>query len=137
VARVAVRKWPTEELRRAAVQKSIQKYRAKNIEKVRAWRRAAHARHREQYNVLNRRYKLRATYGISEAEYAEMLAKQNGGCAICGGKNPSGKKLAVDHCHSKKTVRGLLCSRCNTCLGQARDSVETLRAAIAYLERNA
>lgn len=131
-----VKKWPTEELRRAALLKSSYAYRKKNIEKVRAWRRAAHQRHRARYNEMNRAYKLRTVYGLTDAEYEAMLVAQNGGCAICGGVNPSGKKLAVDHCHGGGKVRGLLCSRCNTCLGLARDRVEVLEAAIAYLRKH-
>ena len=45
-----------------------------------------------------------------------MLNKQNGVCLLCGSLN--GKmNLAVDHCHTTKVIRGLLCTPCNIKLG--------------------
>ena len=85
---------------------------------------------------------LRHQYHMSREQYEALLAKQNGGCAICGGQNADHRKLAVDHDHNccpgekrscGKCIRGLLCSRCNHCLGHAKDSVEILESAIQYL----
>ena len=45
-------------------------------------------------------------------EYDDMLAAQNGCCALCFSK-PKTRKLAMDHNHKDMTLRGLLCSRCN------------------------
>lgn len=42
--------------------------------------------------------------------------------------------FTVDHCHKTKRVRGIICHHCNLVLGHARDSVEVLSAAIAYLK---
>lgn len=42
---------------------------------------------------------LRAKFEITEAEYNAQLARQGGGCKICG-KPPSGKALHVDHDHA-------------------------------------
>jgi hypothetical protein len=55
---------------------------------------------------------------FGEAEYAAMLAAQNGVCAACGkpetGRNQYGPvSLAVDHDHVTGKVRALLCMRCN------------------------
>ena len=69
-------------------------------------------------------------YGITSKDYDQMLDKQNKSCAIC---KESGIKLLVDHCHKNKNVRGLLCHNCNILLGNAKDSPEILRAALAYL----
>lgn len=81
-------------------------------------------------------------YGLTDRQYAEQLEKQGGVCAICGGEDKSGKRLAVDHDHSccpgSKTcgrcLRGLLCSSCNNALGYFRDSQDTIKAALRYLE---
>ena len=40
----------------------------------------------------------------------------------------------MDHNHVTSRVRGLLCTRCNRMLADAKDSIELLRAGIVYLE---
>jgi hypothetical protein len=86
-----------------------------------------------QYRATNRRSYLKQVYGISVEEYEALLARQNGVCAIC--KKKDRVRLCVDHCHDARTVRGLLCNKCNIGLGHFDDDIERLRAAIAYLER--
>lgn len=76
--------------------------------------------------------KLRYKYGIDSLDYAAMFQGQGGVCALCGSP-PSGKYLAVDHCHETGRVRGLLCGRCNTGLGHFRDSQEVLLRAAEYV----
>ena len=72
-------------------------------------------------------------YGITADEYQAILATQGGVCAICGGRRSY--RLNVDHCHTTGVVRGLLCRLCNgRLLTSARDSVEVLYNAIAYLD---
>lgn len=61
---------------------------------------------------------LMKTYGITLADYNEILQKQGGACAICDYKPSEGRqRLHVDHDHSlpfgKQSVRGLLCFVCN------------------------
>ena len=46
------------------------------------------------------------------------------------------KRLAVDHNHETGKIRALLCSECNQMLGKAKDSEETLLAAVAYLRKH-
>ncbi len=88
-----------------------------------------------------RNYRYLRTYGITLSEYNEMLAKQNGTCAICK-CSPGKNRLAVDHCHSysgnrKDSIRALLCRGCNTGLGAFRESQESLTNAIEYLKTHA
>lgn len=61
-----------------------------------------------------------------------MVASQQSRCAICLTTH-SQADLHVDHCHATGTVRGLLCSFCNTGLGLFRDNPEALRMAVRYL----
>lgn len=78
----------------------------------------------------------RKNTGCSVEQYNELFKKQNGCCAICG-KHSSNleRSLAADHCHTSKSIRGLLCMHCNNGLGKFRDSIELLESAIEYLER--
>jgi len=80
----------------------------------------------------------RNTYGITQEEYLEMLKKQNDSCAICHTKTAGGKNNVwhIDHNHTTGKVRGLLCWACNSGLGQFRDNVQSLTAAIKYLKDN-
>jgi hypothetical protein len=96
---------------------------------------------------------LKSKYGIDEAEYAAMYARQRGCCAICkdsivsrldetrpvysgrgGAKNNVGR---VDHCHETGAIRGLLCSNCNLLLGKAKDDERILFGAVRYLRDSA
>ena len=78
---------------------------------------------------------LQKTYGITEAQYDEMLASQGGKCKICQirSSQSDGRSLAVDHCHVSGAVRGILCYSCNTMLAKMRDTPECFDRAAAYL----
>lgn len=82
-----------------------------------------------------RDYLLRARYGIDREFYEYLLRKQGGKCAICenvlGTKD--GHRLAVDHCHKTKKVRGLLCKPCNNAIGLFRENLKIMKNAIKYL----
>lgn len=60
---------------------------------------------------------LKHAYGISIETYDTILKSQDGVCALCTKSCATGKRLAVDHCHSTGKIRGLLCSHCNRSLG--------------------
>jgi|SRR5210317_1284950 hypothetical protein len=78
---------------------------------------------------------LKRLYGIGYQEYLNMLAAQQYACAICGTTDTGAyKAFHVDHCHTTGVVRGLLCSNCNTGIGNLRDDIELLKRAIQYLE---
>jgi hypothetical protein len=76
------------------------------------------------------------SYGINQAQYDWLLASQGGVCKICYGPQKGKKNMAVDHDHKTLEVRGLLCTSCNTMLGQAQDRVWVLRNGIDYLEQS-
>jgi len=91
----------------------------------------------------HRDIRLRSDYSITAQDYALMLEKQLGGCAICGKINRNEYMLSIDHDHSccagkkscGKCVRGLLCNGCNRGLGFFEDSIMVLNQAIAYLSK--
>ena len=76
----------------------------------------------------SKRKHARRTYGI-ENPTAET---KEGPCDICGSVVSS---LHLDHAHNTGAVRGWLCRRCNPGLGFFNDNIETLKKAIAYLEK--
>ena len=77
---------------------------------------------------------LKRCYGLSQGAYDAMLDGQGGGCALCGQKCKSGRSLAVDHCHTTGTVRGLLCGNCNRGLGMFQDDPELMRRAASNVQ---
>ena len=82
-------------------------------------------------------YDMQRKYGIGREEFTDLLAKQGGGCAICGATKGSKKvaRLFGDHDHETGKIRGLLCGNCNFMLGYSKDKVSNLRRGIQYLER--
>jgi hypothetical protein len=72
---------------------------------------------------------------LTVEEYEQMLAAQNGVCAICERKCTKFKRLSVDHDHLTQIIRGLLCDRCNNGLARFLDNIQLLKAAIRYLEK--
>lgn len=98
----------------------------------RKWRRD----HPELTATYYRKSKLRRKYGQTPESYEALLRSQQGVCAICLAVCPTGRRLAVDHCHTTGAVRGLLCTNCNTSIGKFKDSPALLQAAILYLEKN-
>lgn len=96
-----------------------------------------------------RRAYLKRSYNITQERYEEMLAEQNGVCAICGepetGVHPDGLpySLAVDHdqrcCPGQarscgKCIRRLLCRRCNSHLGWIEKYMGEVLAYLAEFE---
>ena len=86
-------------------------------------------------------YTLKDKFGITLAEYNCLLEDQSHVCAICDcpetvldHRSKQVKYLSVDHDHATGRVRGLLCNSCNIALGHFQDNVDSLKAAIDYLE---
>ena len=72
-------------------------------------------------------------YGITPAQYQQMLIAQGFECPICTRLLAHPTKPAVDHSHATGAVRGILCRNCNAALGMLEDSAANLERAIAYL----
>ena len=81
------------------------------------------------YNATRRIFR---RYGVSGEQYEAVAAALDNRCAICRGE--CRRKLSIDHNHATGEYRGLLCSACNTGLGNFVDDPERLRRAAAYLE---
>jgi len=87
-----------------------------------------------------RKSRIQTRYSISQSAYDEMVSSQSNRCAICRDTEINklhGKtiRLAIDHDHNTKMVRGLLCHKCNMLLGYARDDEDILLQAVSYLSK--
>lgn len=108
-------------------------YYRKNREAVLARSKDYYRSNTEKMRSTRRSWRLRSKYGITEADYDEMSARQGGLCAICGDP-PEGRRLVVDHSHATGAVRGLLCDACNMGIGLLRECSFILESAAVYLE---
>jgi hypothetical protein len=91
---------------------------------------------KERMDLATKKHRLKKTYGITLDDYNTLFAKQEGKCTICNThQSQLQKSLAVDHCHTTKQVRGLLCMTCNTALGKFKDDINLLQNAINYLKK--
>lgn len=99
----------------------------------RTWRKC----NAERVKTRRRAAKLIRLYGITESDYRDIVARQGGGCAICGNLEvKNGRRLAVDHDHGNGLVRGVLCGACNKGIGQLGDTPESVMRAYKYLTNN-
>ena len=96
-------------------------------------------RFRDKVFLVNRKF-THKKYGISQDIFDAMFESQRGLCAICN--LPETKlirgelvTMSIDHDHNTGKVRGLLCAKCNTGLGQFKDNIDNMRNAVKYLER--
>lgn len=87
----------------------------------------------DKHRQYHRTHKYKTQFDLTVGEYEELLAQQDGKCAICQ-TAPGKKMLAVDHDHNTGRVRALLCTACNTGLGLFKDDPVLLARAISYLD---
>lgn len=102
------------------------------------WHREWRSKNKQAEKAIKKRAALKALYGLTLDGVQELLASQDGNCAVCG--EPIQLDLDhrsawhVDHCHDTGTIRGILHGPCNSMLGLAGDNPERLRQGAAYLE---
>lgn len=98
-------------------------WRSKNPDKVKEYNR----KRTENWIKRQNRYK------IPVQDLKDMYARQEGKCATC--LQELNNKFHVDHCHTKGTVRGMLCRGCNVALGFVKENPIALRGLADYIER--
>lgn len=112
-------------------------YYQENKDRIKLWNRNYWHENKDRWKESSRENWLKRNYGIDLKIYNELFEKQSGCCAICGVHQSKQKRvMAVDHCHSTKAVRGLLCFNCNTAIGKFNDDASLLYKAIAYITKN-
>ena len=96
----------------------------------------------DTYHAAHSRVRrLMKQYHMTPEQWTALRLSQGSRCAICRDVLPEYNKATighahVDHDHETGRVRGILCSKCNHLLGNSRDNVDVLKAAIAYLWRS-
>jgi hypothetical protein len=109
-------------------------YRKNNPEKTSRRRIEWRANNKEHVKQHTMNYNLQKLYGITSEQYNQLLLKQNGCCAICNKPSTDYKRrLHVDHDHTTKKIRGLLCVRCNYGVGYFNEDTSLLDKAKEYL----
>lgn len=114
------------------------------IARVKQWQAENPERHRQNQKRRRERPEVKAReretyllrkFGLTLADYDELLQLQGNACAICRRPAPEDGSLHVDHDHETGQVRGLLCFSCNQALGSLQDDIPTVRNALLYLTR--
>lgn len=130
------------EPRKAERQRYWQKHRPRLLAEAKEWRESPEGvAYLEGYKERKLDLLLRRRYGITLAQWNELLERQGGACAICGLPPSSSRNFDVDHDHAccagptscGKCVRGLLCAGCNQGLGNFHDDTRLLQNAVNYL----
>ena len=75
----------------------------------------------------------KSRYGITDAEFDQLLIAQGGKCKVCGTSKFPYKGPCVDHDHITGKVRGLLCFNCNRGIGAFKEDSSLLKKALDYL----
>ena len=92
--------------------------------------------------AYDRAWKYLRKFGLTEADIRKIEEKQRGLCPIC--EQPLRRidpatnkpvKVCLDHNHRTGKARGLLDDACNKGLGSFDDNIQSLRNAVAYLEK--
>jgi hypothetical protein len=117
--------------RKKSTNRKSRRKRRKEINERYRLRMESDPEYRQRKQTNKRKGLFENTYGITLADYALMVARQGGLCAICRTKPK--KRLAVDHNHKTKQVRRLLCGHCNSMIGFGRDDPAILDEGAAYL----
>jgi endonuclease III-like uncharacterized protein len=87
----------------------------------------------ERYKEQYLRASLLRSYGITLEQRNEMIENQESKCKICVTEFTKYLGPCVDHCHSTKKVRGILCAQCNLIIGQLKDNVQIAKNIVKYL----
>jgi hypothetical protein len=91
--------------------------------------------HPHKIAIYSRRANLKRLYGLGQKEFDALLLTQNNTCALCHTDVPGARGWCVDHDHTTKEVRGILCHYCNTGIGLLKEDVNLLQRAIVYLSK--
>jgi len=107
---------------------------ATNTPKFKTWAKKYRLKNSIRLSATTFNYKLKSQYGLSRDQYELMIKNQNNRCIICGNPFTTPKHTHIDHDHKTGSVRGVLCSNCNTGIGFFRENIDIMISAIKYLD---
>lgn len=112
----------------SSLDKRIAKYKAKSAKEIRIKYAIEYKAKRKPVNKLStskkKKDKLRKQFRL----------EQDNRCAICGDFFFQ-RKTCLDHCHTTKRYRGLLCYNCNTGIGKLKENLMIIARAIEYISK--
>lgn len=76
--------------------------------------------------------RIKRKYNIDEEGFNDILESQGNSCEIC---KSSEWLPVVDHDHLTGSVRGLLCSNCNTALGLLKENEDSVMGLLNYIRK--
>lgn len=79
---------------------------------------------------------LKSRRNMTIEDFNAILKKQNHKCGVCETLTPGKRGWCVDHSHRTNQIRGILCGHCNSLIGFARESTQTLIFAAEYLKHH-
>jgi hypothetical protein len=103
-----------------------------NIEKSTLWNKE----NKEKRSISIRKHNYKKRYGLTVEQKQAMIDDQDGLCAICKIILTKTHDVCVDHNHTTKAIRGILCRKCNLGIGHLNDSVQILENAVQYLNQH-
>lgn len=75
-------------------------------------------------------------YGINNIIFTRLKKLQKDKCCICKKKFNYKGDCCIDHNHSSKKVRGLLCFTCNAGIGLFKEDKKILFNAMSYIKKH-
>jgi hypothetical protein len=88
--------------------------------------------------LCNRIGHLRRKFGLSLAQFNELLKKQENKCLICertfADRPYKPNSVCPDHDHKTGRVRALICDRCNRVIGLIEENSEIALKILIYVE---
>ncbi len=130
-ARKSVAKWRSTPEGAEKNRRWSNEWRTKNPEKRKASTKNWIKNNQERYHKVRRKHEVMRLYGLKDDEYYDMIKNQDNKCFICGKSEK--RSLSVDHNHSNKKVRKLLCSGCNHAIGIIEKGYDNLISLLKYL----
>jgi hypothetical protein len=85
---------------------------------------------------VKRREVLLNRIGWTSKKLVDTIAEQEGKCSVCKVLLNTENSACADHEHSDPPrPRGVLCASCNLGIGNLKENIETMLAAIAYVKK--